>query len=126
MFFGDSKGFLGHLRDFLDFQGSLGFSLNSQGSSDFFSRFLGWCTRFLLVIHPSGRRVREKAEKKKTWYVKGGCETVLFVDSKLNSELAKQCQKALREAKLKICVVERGGQSLKQALVRSNPINENN
>ena len=53
MFFGDSKGFLGHLRDFLDFQGSLGFSLNSQGSSDFFSRFLGWCTRFLLVIHPS-------------------------------------------------------------------------
>ena len=53
MFFGDSKGFLGHLRDFLDFQGSLGFSLNSQGSSDFFPRFLGWCTRFLLVIHPS-------------------------------------------------------------------------
>ena len=57
MFFGDSKGFLGHLRDFLDFQGSLGFSLNSQGSSDFFSRFLGWCTRFLLVIHPSKNAV---------------------------------------------------------------------
>ena len=79
MFFGDSKGFLGHLRDFLDFQGSLGFSLNSQGSSDFFSRFLGWCTRFLLVIHPSnmcithgyddllnhfGRRAKQKQQWK--------------------------------------------------------------
>ena len=41
MIFGDSKGFLGLLRDFLDFQGSLGFLLDSQGSSDFFSRFFG-------------------------------------------------------------------------------------
>ena len=63
MFFGDSKGFLGHLRDFLDFQGSLGFSLNSQGSSDFFSRFLGWCTRFLLVIHPSAERGYKSSRK---------------------------------------------------------------
>ena len=71
------------------------------------------------------RRDREKAEKKKTWYAKGGYETVLFVDSTPNSELAKQCQQALREEELKIRVVERAGQSLKQALVRSNPLNEN-
>ena len=85
----------------------------------------GECPMYRSKSWERGRRDREKAEKKKTWYAKGGFETVLFVDSTPNSELAKQCQKALREAELKIRVVERAGQSIKQALVRSNPLNEN-
>ena len=85
----------------------------------------GECPMYRSKSWERGRRDREKAEKKKTWYAKGGYETVLFVDSTPNSELAKQCHKALREAELKIRVVERAGQSIKQALVRSNPLNEN-
>ena len=67
------------------------------------------------------RREQEKIKKKRTWYAKGGYETVLFVDATPNGELAKECQQILKESELKIKTVERAGRSLKESLVKSDP-----
>ena len=66
-------------------------------------------------------RDRGKLEKKNSWYEKGGCETVMFVEATPNEELAKACKIALKESELKIRVVERAGKSLKRTLAKSDP-----
>ncbi len=48
----------------------------------------------------------EKIEERNTCYEKGGYETVMFVDATPNRESAKACEKALKDSKLKIRVVE--------------------
>ena len=63
----------------------------------------------------------EKSEKKKNWYSKGGYQTVLFVDATPKQKMAKEIQKVLKECNLKIKVIEKSGDSLKNKLVRSNP-----
>ncbi len=45
----------------------------------------------------------------------------MFVEATPNEELAKTCRRALKEAELKIRVVERAGKSLKRTLAKSNP-----
>ena len=69
------------------------------------------------------RQVRdeEKSKKRNTWFAKGGFETVLFVDATPRSELAKECRGILKEAELKIKVVEKSGKLLKRYLTRSDP-----
>ena len=67
------------------------------------------------------RRKMEKAEKKNRWYEKGGYEKVMFVDATPNGELAEECKKALKSSELKIRVVERSGQSLRNVLSKSDP-----
>ena len=49
----------------------------------------GECPMYRSKCWERVRRDREKADMKKTWYKKGGYETVLFVDATPNNELAK-------------------------------------
>ena len=51
---------------------------------------------------------------------KGGFQTVLFVDATPRSELGERCRGILKEAELKIKVVERSGKLLKRYLARSD------
>ena len=45
----------------------------------------------------------------------------MFIDATPDSELAESCRKILKQADLKIRVVERSGVSLKHVMVKSNP-----
>ena len=55
------------------------------------------------------------------WYKRGDHETVMFVEATPNGQLTKAYRKALKEAGLKIHVVERVGKSLKKMLTKSDP-----
>ena len=66
---------------------------------------------------------KEKVNKRKNWYGKGGHETVMFVDSTPGSKLAKEFRQILDSCGLKIRVVERTGESIKN-LIRSIPDEE--
>ena len=58
----------------------------------------GECPMYRGKFWERRRREQEKIHKKRTWYTKGGYETVLFVDATPNGELAKECQKILKES----------------------------
>ena len=47
---------------------------------------------------------------------------MMFVDATPGSELARKCRSILKEAKLKIRVVEKLGTSVKQVLSKSDPL----
>ena len=81
----------------------------------------GKCPMYRGKFWQRERREKEKAEKKNRWYEKGGYETVMFVDATPNGELAAECKKALKSSELKIRVVERSGQSLRNVLSKSDP-----
>ena len=71
-------------------------------------------------------RKKEKIAKRTNWYKKGGYETVFFVDATPDQELAKKCEEIFKKSELKIKVIERSGQSVKQALSRSDPFKSKN
>lgn len=71
-------------------------------------------------------REKTKRDKRRTWYVNGDQETVLFVDSTPNSVLAKQFRSALMKHGLRIRVVEKSGRMLKSILCRSDPFANKN
>ena len=66
-------------------------------------------------------RTRKKREKADNWYKSGGYETVMFVDATPNEKLANECRKIVRNAGLKIRIVEKAGTSVKRSVVKSNP-----
>ena len=66
-------------------------------------------------------RDEERSKKRNKWFAKGDFETVLFMDATPRSELAKECRNIMKEAELKIRVVERSGKPLKRYLARSDP-----
>ena len=67
------------------------------------------------------QRKESKREKKKTWYAKGGYESVIFTPATPNSSLKKSYEKAIKETTLKIKVIEQSGTQLKRMLQTSNP-----
>ena len=66
-------------------------------------------------------REKEKSNKRRNWYSKGGDETVMFVDATPGGALAKQFRDTLTSCGLKIRVVERTGDSIKSLLTKSDP-----
>jgi hypothetical protein len=66
-------------------------------------------------------REKEKKNKQRNWYGKGGDETVMFVDATPGSVLAKKFRDTLTSCGLKIRVVERTGDSIKSLLTKSDP-----
>ena len=70
-----------------------------------------------------GKETRE-TDKRCNWYKIGDHETVMFVKATPNGQLAKAYRKALKEAGLKIRVVERAGKSLKKLQTKSDPFRE--
>ena len=77
------------------------------------------------MYRPKGYQLEERKEskrkKKKTWYAKGGYESVIFAPATPNSSLKKNYEKAIKETPLKIKVVEQSGTQLKRILQTSNP-----
>ena len=69
-------------------------------------------------------RMVEKSTKKRNWYKKGGHKAVFFVDATKNQKLVKECQQAIDHCNLRIKVVEKSGEPIKNKLVRSNPFSE--
>ena len=72
------------------------------------------------------RRERDKRnfDKRCNWYKIGDNETAMFMEATPNGQLAKAYRKALKEAGLKMRVVERAGKSLKKLLTKSDPFRE--
>ena len=66
-------------------------------------------------------REKERNNKRRNWYGKGGDETVMFVDATPGSALAKKFKNVLSTCGLKIRVVERTGESVKSLLTKSDP-----
>ena len=82
----------------------------------------GTCPMYRSKFWNRNERTKQKAEKMRTWYSQNGkYESVFFVNYTERSQLANDCQKVLNNIGLKIKVVEKGGKTLKQELVRSNP-----
>ena len=72
-------------------------------------------------------RVKNKAEKRSTWFRKGNnAEAVFFVDATPNEELAKRCRDAFSSSGFNIKVVEKNSRTVKRTLVKSNPFKTNN
>lgn len=66
-------------------------------------------------------RKKEKRTKKETWYKKGGYETVMFIPATPKSELKKIYEKTIENSKVKVKVIEKRGQTLKDILQKSRP-----
>jgi len=66
-------------------------------------------------------RAAEKKRKKENWFRKNGEDTVIFVPATPHSELKKEFDKAIDKSELKIKVIERAGQNLKDRLQKSHP-----
>ena len=69
-------------------------------------------------------REKEKREKKRTWYKKGGYDSVVFVPGTPRSELRKILEEDVKNSGIKIKVVETSGSSMKKLLQRSDPFSE--
>lgn len=63
----------------------------------------------------------EKEEKKRTWYRKGGAESVIFVPCTPNEQLKKKFEQAIRNSSFRIKVVEKSGTKIKDILHRKDP-----
>ena len=66
-------------------------------------------------------RQEEKQQKKRTWYKKGGFDSVLFVPSTPGGKLKSMYQSEISKSGIRIKVVEKTGMTLKEQLQVSNP-----
>ena len=57
--------------------------------------------------------IEKKKDKRLNWYKKGGYDSVIFVPATPKSALQKGYQKAVTENVLRIRIVERAGNSIK-------------
>ena len=72
-------------------------------------------------------RIKNKAEKRNTWFRKGNnAEAVFFVDATPNEELAKRCRDTFSSSGFNIKVIEKNSRTVKRTLVKSNPFKTNN
>ena len=63
----------------------------------------------------------EKEEKKRTWYKRGGAESVIFVPCTPNELLKKKYEEEITKSNFKIKVMERSGVKIKDILHRKDP-----
>ena len=71
-------------------------------------------------------RNKQKEEKKRSWYKRGGFDSVLFVPTTPSGKLKKLYENAIRTSGIRMKVVERTGRTLKSQLQTSNPFRKNN
>ena len=71
-------------------------------------------------------RNKEKEEKRKLWYKRGGFDSVLFVPTTPEGKLKKMYETTIRRSGIRMKVVERTGRTLKSQLQTSNPFREPN
>ena len=68
--------------------------------------------------------MKEKEQKRKELYKKGGYKSTFFVNATIEEKLARKCQSVFKECGLPIKVLEVSGKSIKQHLVKSDPFKE--
>ena len=66
-------------------------------------------------------RRKEKIDKGRNWYKKGGSESVLFIAATPESELKNLLQKEIEKSPFKIKVVEKSGTKLVRLLQKNDP-----
>lgn len=66
-------------------------------------------------------RRKEREERQKTWYTKGGYDSVLFITATPNSKMRIQMQKEINKTDIRIKVVEKSGTKLVKQLQRNDP-----
>ena len=66
-------------------------------------------------------RRKEKIDKKRNWYKKGGKESVLFIAATPESELKNLLQKEIEKSPFKIKVIEKSGTKLVRLLQKNDP-----
>ena len=71
-----------------------------------------------------GERRKEKEQKKRDWYRKGGFDTVLFTTATPDGKLKKLYEHVIRESGIRIKVIERTGRTIKSQLQTSNPFKQ--
>ena len=71
-------------------------------------------------------RIKEKEEKRKFWYKRGGFDSVLFVPTTPNGKLKKMYEDSIRRSGIRMRVVERTGRTLRSQLQKSDPFGEPN
>ena len=71
-------------------------------------------------------RRKDKDQRKRLWYQKGGYDSVLFVPVTPKSKLKKMYQREIKQSGIRIRVVEKCGRTLKSHLQRSNPFKRRN
>ena len=71
-------------------------------------------------------RIEEKEEKKKTWFKRGGFDSVLFIPTTPDGKLKKMYEEVIRRSGIRMRVVERTGRTLRSQLQTSNPFRNPN
>ena len=71
-------------------------------------------------------RIREKEEKRKNWYKRGGFDSVLFIPTTPDGKLKRLYERVIRKSGIRMKVVERTGRTLKSQLQTSNPFRDQN
>ena len=66
-------------------------------------------------------RKQEKELKKKTWYKRGGAESVVFIPCTPNEELKRKYETEIKKSGFNIKVIERSGSKIKDILHRKDP-----
>ena len=68
------------------------------------------------------RKEREKMKrtKKETWYQKGGYESTIFIPTTPNGELRKRMQRKIDQSDIKIKVIEKTGNTIKNTLHKTS------
>ena len=66
-------------------------------------------------------REKEKTDRKRNWYKRGGYDSVMFIPATPNSELRRILQDEAGKSRFRIRMVEMAGTSLKRNLQRSDP-----
>ena len=69
-------------------------------------------------------RMLEKEEKKKTWYKRGGFDSVLFIPSTPEGKLKRMYEEIIRRSGIRIKVIEKTGRTLKSQLQTSDPFRD--
>ena len=67
---------------------------------------------------------RERQERRRNWFRRGGFESVMFVPATPQSELRKRIMEEVGRSEVKIKVVERPGKKFKQMLQKNDPFKQ--
>jgi len=69
-------------------------------------------------------RRKEREEKKKNWYTKGGYDSVMFITATPNSKLRKKMQNVVNKTSFRIKILEKSGKKLIKQLQQNDPFKE--
>ena len=82
------------------------------------------CPMFRGKEQNTPKKRSENKKKKRSWFRKGGYESVLFVQATPNSSLMKRIRNEIETSNIKIKVIERSGTKVKKYLQKNDPFKQ--